>query len=123
MSEDRYSYRDMIQRIRKLYLQNGFDLTAETPGERVYQEFGSEVASCRSGAVYALLDECIYAVRCLSYYFFIAGLRKNNDALIYRRLADGMLSSLVSVRMMTSAGLDTYYRVQITFLYELSIRC
>ena len=110
--------RKMIQLI---YEKQGFDTASRSPGDDIAKELKFDVSQAPLGAMFAFVDEQIFVLKYLSHYFLSCVVEKEADAIIYRRLCDAMLSSLVSIRILSSMGLDGAARTQLRYLYEVSI--
>lgn len=105
--------------ISLLYKEQGFELIYP-PGDTIAKEIKFDVTQAPLGATFAFLDEQIFVLRYLSHYF-ITCIIDEKDAIAYKRLCDALLSTLTSIRILSSLGFDGSARTQLRYLYEVSI--
>ncbi len=119
----KFSYQHAVATIRLHYEQAGFELGPGVPGQAVASEFGADVSEHRLGGLCALVDEAIFLLRYVSYYFVSAVVvqDKSGRAIAFLRLTTAMLSTISSIRLLCSKGFDTNARTQLRLLYEAAI--
>ena len=93
----------------------------QTPGQEICKEFKIEINQNPLGSLYAFVDELIFVLRYIGYYFLSAMAVKNPRAVTFYRLSIQMLSTLASIRALCGLGLDSNARMQLRLLYETTI--
>jgi len=111
-----------VNAARLLYEDKGFEMLGRTPGQEIAAEAGGHISDVKLGALFALLDELVFIVRYQCHYLTSCVDSVNNThAVTYLRFCTGMLSTLWSIRILSSIGLDLNARTQLRYLYELAI--
>lgn len=116
------SYQHAVNAIRLLYERDGFKLLAKTPGQVISDEAALDITKARLAALFAFIDEMIFILR-YQCHFLTACLTSSEKAraVTYLRLCTGLMSTLWSIRVLSSVGLDVNARTQLRYLYELAI--
>ena len=110
--------------IRQHYEMAGFVIGRETPGQTVTKEFQGDIRRHLLAPLFAFLDEFIFLLRYVSYYFMscvpVGGVT-NVKAATFNKMALKMLSDLAAIRGLCAIGLDGSARMLLRLLYETAI--
>lgn len=118
---DHLSYQHAITVTRLMYERAGFKVGKKTPGQHVAEE-GADISQAKLGALFALIDEFVFILRYQCHYLTSCLPNTSNlHAVTHLRLCNGTLSTLWSVRILSSNGLDLNARAQLRYLYELAV--